>query len=251
LLKCPSGYFANSTSNLCEADCPGGFADIITRSCVLTALSCTKGYYADTATKTCALPGIGCSFYADIITQRCVPIDGCSILLPTYFSDPTTFLCVAICPNSITALTPFGLFGDTTDRTCKKTCSGNQIGDPQNNRRCVDFGGCSRSPILLFGDTTVNYICVTVDMCPSDTFADNSTLNCVNNCLDNILKFADSLSRFCVSKCPNNTWGVNNICNSSCNAMYADNITGLCTILCTSNTYGVSYDNNSYIYGIC
>lgn len=85
-----------------------------------------------------------------------------------YFGDPSTKLCVLICPE-----VP-DYYGDNGTQTCNSSCSSDYVRDPQYLRRCVNSTDCSRTPLVLFGDP-VKRLCVVALNCTDGYYGDNNT----------------------------------------------------------------------------
>lgn len=77
-------------------------------------------------------------------------------------------------------------------------CSSTYVRDPQHsNRWCVAPDLCSRSPLVLFGDT-VKDLCVTALNCTDGYYGDNVTKKCVQVCGGPLLLLADNVTKECV-----------------------------------------------------
>lgn len=161
------------------------------------------------------------------------------------FGDPSTNLCVELCPSSPDYFSQYGF--------CKGTCLDLMYRDYQANRSCVV--NCSSSPVSLYGtipSSSKPYRCVTALECWSldGLFGSNTTRKC-QSCSGS-LPFGDPTTRQCVYYCPITYYGDlgTHLCVQQCNftlGLYADNATFQCTLLCTNGTYGV----NSTIGPIC
>lgn len=123
--KCADTYFAYQDGNglrTCETACPSGYADNLTRVCVLTYVGCGNGTYGDDSDHKCELPGSNCLNFADPTTQSCVATCPNDTNTYRYFGDSSTSMCVLICPNYTTTF-PLGTFGDNHTHLCEGLCT--------------------------------------------------------------------------------------------------------------------------------
>jgi hypothetical protein len=112
-----------------------------------------------------------------------------------YYGDPSTKLCVLICPDSP------NYFGDNTTSQCVSSCTtGTEVRDPQYKRRCVLLNLCSRTPVALYGDDAKD-LCVTALNCTAEKFGDNNTNICSSTCAGPTLRYSDNVTRQCVNQC--------------------------------------------------
>jgi hypothetical protein len=140
-MVCPYGYYGiNQTSNrLCVLTCDSGYwADNYTSMCYNVKTQCSNGTYADKQLKYCVI-GQSCTpgTYADPLTMGCEA----NCTNTTMFGDPSTNLCVNLCPSSPDYFSQYGY--------CKGTCLDNMYRDYQANRSCVVT--CSSTPVPLYG----------------------------------------------------------------------------------------------------
>lgn len=238
---CPFGYYAiNLTSNrVCTSVCDNGYwADNFTRTCYNVKKSCNNNTYADSQKRLC-VTGTNCTVgtYADPLTMGCEPACNNS----SYFGDPSTNLCVTLCPTSPDYYSQNGI--------CNSTCTGGFFADYVANRTCL--AKCSSSPVALYGNTA--FRCVTANLCGTDLFGNNVTRLCSRcNETNGTLPFGDPISFQCVMNCPATYYGnpVTNLCVLQCDfslLQYADNKTGNCTTMCSLGTFGV----NSTVGPVC
>jgi hypothetical protein len=113
------------------------------------------------------------------------------------------------------------LYADSLTQTCSAVCSGSQYTN-NFNRLCVSScsplfqysGKCVQlCPNGLYANTSGD--CIPVSSCPTTYYGENSTTQCVVNC---ITGFADSNSGYCIAVCPNSWYGDNThkVCTQSC-----------------------------------
>jgi hypothetical protein len=201
----------------------------MTRTCYNIKLMCSNNTYADTQKRLCVV-GTNCTAgtYADPLTMGCET--QCSSSL--YFGDPSTNLCVKMCPNNPDYYSQNGL--------CTPTCTG-LFADYQSNRTCL--AKCSNFPISLYG--TTSFRCVEAVLCGIGLFGNNISQLC-DTC-SGALPYGDPIISQCVKNCSLTYYGDShsNLCVLQCNfafGEYADNFTSTCTSFCSIGTFGV---NNS------
>jgi hypothetical protein len=116
----------------------------------------------------------------------------------TYFGDPSTKLCVSVCPNISVAFSnvtaniyqTVGIsYSDYSTRLCVRTCP-------------ATYGLHG-----TFGDNVTNNC---VQNCPTGTFGDAQTVNrvCVTQCSQSSSQsFSDPTTNLCVPVCPTPLFG--------------------------------------------
>ena len=164
-----------------------------------------------------------CTGFADPVSRNC--ISPCFWnTTHFYYGDPSTKICVLICPESP------DYYGDNTTKTCVTTCAGATIRDPQYMRRCIAIATCSRSPLALYGDA-VQALCVTALNCTLGYYGDNNTKICKAVCPGPTLLYADNVTRECISQCGLSWFALNittgppaqGVCSEYCpNGQWAD-----------------------------
>lgn len=159
------------------------------------------------------------------------------------FGDPSTNLCVSMCPASPDYYSQSGY--------CTASCTGGKFADWQANRTCVTT--CSSSPIPLYG--TASYRCVNATQCASlSLFGNNITRLC--SLCSGTLPFGDPVTSQCVYNCSTTYYGDpgTNLCVLTCNfalLLYADNNTQQCTTFCTLGTFGVNSSSTPICQKTC
>lgn len=111
-LKCSPSFYGLAANKTCVQSCPYGlFADTSSGLCVQRCTNSTY-IYADNLTGLCSPSCSNGQFAHKPIT---LTYGVCLYICPTsFFSDPTTMLCVKKCPQ--------GYYGNTNNNTCNKDC---------------------------------------------------------------------------------------------------------------------------------
>lgn len=150
----------------------------------MVGTSCTVTYFADPFT-------MGCE-------KKCTN--------SSYFGDPSTNLCVTLCPTNPDYYSQAGY--------CTDTCVNGTFADYQANRSCLTK--CSISPKVLYGTST--FRCVEAVLCGPGLFGDNSTQLC-SACTGPTLPFGDNITSQCVKNCSLTYYGDTHLhlCVLQCN----------------------------------
>lgn len=145
--------------------------------------------------------------YANNHTHLCVSATNCPV---GTFADSDSRYCVYVCPN----ITNVPWFGDSTSRTCTRSCT------------------------TGYGDGGIN-LCVSVCFTVG-TFGDpNNGNTCQASCTQPAGQtwYADDYSRTCVQRCPYP--GKDGAC-SGCPIYFADPTTFTCLTTCPNNYFASS-----------
>jgi hypothetical protein len=202
--KCPWPYYASNCSmsgstivlsgdRVCRTDCSScGWADNSSQTCAWNSSGCMNYTYAHENNHKCVVAA-QCVGFADPLSRNCMSpcFQNTSLI---YFGDPSTKMCVLICPESPNS------YGDNATQTCAVTCSGVYVRDWQYLRRCVNLGVCSRTPLALYGDAMLA-LCVTALNCTDGYYGDNNTNICQAICPGPTYLYADNVTKECVLKC--------------------------------------------------
>ena len=128
-----------------------------------------------------------CTGYADPVDRYC--ISPCQTNgTHHYFGDPSTKICVLICPEDP------DYYGDNDTKLCTATCNGANIRDAQHLRRCVNLTDCSRTPLALYGDVDKK-LCVVARNCSDGYYGDNNTNTCKDICPGPTYLYADNVTK--------------------------------------------------------
>lgn len=143
---CPDGYFADSTTHMCEPNCtvPGQVAENSTKEC---RSSCLTGFaHADSRVCVSVCPS-NPSMFGLIATKTCVY--SCNYASTSLYGDAqANRTCVQRCSS-----TPSPTYGYNTTSLCVDKCPGTSYGDPADiYRRCVT--SCSSVPIRYANTVT-------------------------------------------------------------------------------------------------
>lgn len=166
----------------------------------------------------------------------------CQTTCTTGFADWTRRICVSICPSN----PPMFSYVSGATRICVASCNASStglFGDAQANRSCV--AKCSSSPTPTFGEVSTS-LCV--DKCSVATeFGDplHSTRRCVSTCTASPQTFSYSVTKLCLTSCPDQYYGDNytvaskGVCSTGCpSGYYGDPISHLCVVTCPSGYFG-------------
>jgi len=224
ILYCPSLYFRHTPTRECLTACPGPtyFRDLTTMRCVL---DCPAYYFAQSTGQICV---VNCSINNQYGYNRV-----CYSVCPNNTNaDPTTNLCVEVCPfgyfaeNGVCSTTCTVGFADPFTKICASVCSPDYYA-LLVPRICIQ--NCQPQFKILFNQT-----CSVA--CPRDAdlslnyYMDNNSYSCVNVCLPTW--YADNTTGYCQQTCSS--------------ALFADNSTGRCVSQCPSTPDYYGYNRICY-----
>jgi hypothetical protein len=207
---CPGpNYFRDTQNLLCVTQCPPYyFGEVIGQICVLNCSANNKYAYNVSCYTNC--PN---NLKADPTTFLCVEVcpfgyfaeDGvCVTSCANGYADPFLKVCVAVCSPDYYAYTP--------TLQCRQNCQ------PQykyyDNQTCiVSCPVTSNLSTNLYRDNTT-YSCR--NKCLPTWYADNSTGYCVQTC--SLPFLADNSTGLCVTMCPTSPdyYGYNQVCYFPC-----------------------------------
>ena len=123
---------------------------------------------------------------------------------------------------------PNGTYGDGDNNICTDACpEGTYI----HQKQCVYY-----CPNDYFFDNT-NQKCVIPDDCPADTYADNRTRSCVDQCIGS---YADLTLKRCIDVCYGSKYGdpFTHKCEASCsNGLQINLNNNTCEADCNNGTF--------------
>lgn len=143
-------------------------------------------------------------------------------------ADPTTFLCVEVCPfgyfaeDGVCVVNCTKGYADPFLKVCVKVCTEDYYAYTptlQCRQNC-------QPQYKYFKDQTCIPSCPVTDNLSTNLYRDNTTYSCRNKCLPTW--YADNITGYCTQTCSS--------------TLLADNSTGLCVTICPSSPDYYGYD---------
>jgi len=255
--SCPSGYFVNESNSAipfcqtCSADC----LKCVTSSTYCTSCNATMYLKNNTCVSNC-----GDGYYLDMTIYACFicvsPCNTCSAVSTCTSCQNSSYIlyfgqCLTSCPDGTYS-------ANSSCFSCPNSCLTCYLNSSINSTNAL----CNKCIVGLYMSSTETGVCLSA--CATSEYGDIITRNCYS-CISPCLSCSSAIGCLScnayyllyqnqclfISRCPTNSYLLNQTCLANCSSLWADSASAACIAACSPPSLKVIENSYKFCVPTC